>query len=365
MEVESAPPADYWSFLTELEGAAGTGYYEWRHADSSGSIDSPNKGVLSYPMLINKTGVYRFLFRSSAPHPTEHNDVWVRFRDNRVEARTQAGDVIDLGQNKWFKVYQGKGQNEWNWAAHTEEGPHQVYAIIETPGEYTLQLSGRSTLFKMDRMSFFLFESVTWGTATNLNTPQSECMLPVELIAFDGVIDTGEAVLTWSTASELNNAGFDVEFSTSPDAGFTKVGYVAGEGTTDITQTYQFSHSVAGFAGQTAYYRLKQVDFDGAFEYSDVVALDLPAASDAALHPAYPNPFNPTTTLSFALPVEGEIKLTIYDSMGREIQTLIDGVLPAGNHTRQFNATGLANGIYMYRLETPTQTFSNTVLLLK
>ena len=365
MEIESAPLSDDWSLQTELGDYTGSGYYEWKHGNEANIIDSPGGGILSYPIQISKTGVYRFLYRTAAPHPTEHNDAWIRFRDNPVEARTDDGDVINLGQDVWFKVYQGKGQDSWNFAAHTEEGPHQVYATINSPGVYRLEVSGRSTLFKMDRLSLYHFDTVSYGQATNTSTGESECLLPVELTSFDGVVDGDEVILHWETASELNNAGFDVEFSASPGGAFSKIGFVAGNGYAEESITYQYRHEAAGFAGQTVYYRLKQVDFDGAFEYSDVVAVPLPAARAAALHPAYPNPFNPTTNISFTLPAEGATRLTVFDTMGREVQELVNETLPAGYHTRTFDATGLANGTYMYRLETPALTLTGRVLLVK
>lgn len=364
MEVESADLAGDWTLHTDLAGSTGSGYYEWKHGNTANIIDGAGGGILTYPIQINTTGTYRFLYRTAAPHPTEHNDAWIRFRDNAVEARTDAGDVINLGQDNWFKVYQGKGGDEWNYAAHTEDGPHQVYAIISTPGVYRLEVSGRSTLFKMDRMSLY-HSSVSYGVATNISTGESQCLLPVELTSFDGVVDGNDVVLKWSTASELNNAGFDVEFSATPDGSFNKVGFVSGNGVSEETINYQYIHAAGGFAGQTVYYRLKQLDFDGAFEYSDVIAVNLPAATAVTLHPAYPNPFNPTTTISFTLPVEGKIKLTVYDTMGRQVSELVNGVLPAGYHTRQFEANDLANGTYMYQLETPAQKLTGTVLLLK
>ncbi len=365
MEVESAPVSDDWTFRTDQAGYTGTGYYEWKYDNPNNIIDGAGGGILTYPIQITQTGVYRFLYRTSAPHPTEHNDAWIRFRDNEVEARTDAGDVIDLGQDTWFKVYQGRGNDEWNYAAHTQEGPHQVYALIDTPGTYRLEVSGRSTLFKMDRMSLYHFDTVSYGVATNISTGESQCLLPVELTSFSGIVDGDAVALSWTTASELNNAGFDVEFATSPDGEFSKVGFVTGNGVSDEDISYQYRHTFAGFEGQTAYYRLKQVDFDGAFEYSDVVAINLPVASATRLHPAYPNPFNPTTTIAFTLPIEGEIKLTVYDAMGREVKELFNGTLPAGYHTQQFQADDLANGTYMYRLETGAQVLTGSVLLLK
>ena len=365
MEVESAPVAGSWSLRTDLADYTGTGYYEWKHGDNSMTIESAGKGILTYPIRITKTGTYRFLYRTAAPHSTEHNDAFIRFRDNPVEARTSGGDVINLGQDVWFKVYQGKGQDSWNFAAHTEDGPHQVYAIINTPGDYRLEVSGRSTLFKMDRLSLYHFETVSYGTATNVSTPESECLLPVELTSFTGLINGTEVDLNWTTASELNNAGFEVEFSEDADGPFSTIGYVEGRGITNETTSYRFSHTFAGFEGKTVFYRLKQLDFDGTFEYSPVISMTLPSSAAALLHPAYPNPFNPVTTISFTLPAESHVKLAVYDTMGRQIEALIDDLMPAGYHSRPFQAAGLANGTYIYRLETPSQTLTGSVLLLK
>ena len=365
MEIESADLSDDWSFRTDIPGYTGSGYYEWKHGNSNNVIDSPGGGILTYSVQISKTGTYRFLYRTAAPDPTDHNDSWIRFRDNEVEARTDDGDVIDLGQDQWFKVYHAKGNDEWNHAAHTDEGPHQIYALINTPGVYRLEVSGRSTLFKMDRLSIYHFDTVSYGTATNINTPESTCLLPVELTSFEGLVNGNDVVLNWETASELNNAGFDIEFSNSADGQFSKVGFVSGQGTTDEVSRYQFSHAYTGFEGQQVSYRLKQLDFDGAFEYSDVVTIQLPAAATAKLHQAYPNPFNPSTTISFSIPTESPVTLNVFDAMGRQVQTLVDGILPAGYHTRQFEAIGMANGTYLYRLETPSQTLSGTVMLLK
>ncbi len=364
IETESATQVADWSLRTDIAGSTGSGYFEWKHGDTSMSLDNKGTGTLTYRVKITQTGTYRFLFRSAAPHTTEHNDSWLRFRDNDVEAKTDAGDSFDLGQDTWFKVFQGKGGDEWNFAAHVEGDPHQVYPSFTAPGEYRMELSGRSTQFKIDRLVLF-HSSVSWGVATNLNTSESSCLLPVELTSFDGIVDGDEVVLNWTTASELNNAGFDVEFSHDANGAFTQIGFAAGQGTSDENQSYQFRHAFAGFAGQTVYYRLKQVDFDGAFEYSDVVAVNLPSSTTALLHQAYPNPFNPTTNISFTLPKDGQIQLTVYDEMGRQIKTLIDGIMQAGYHTKQFEASNLASGTYMYRLVTPSQTLTGTVLLLR
>ncbi len=368
IETESDDPAGEWTLQNDIAGATGTGYYEWKHGNNSMGIDGSGQGILSYAIEFPQAGTYRFLFRTAAPDKTEHNDAWIRFPDNNAEGRkANGGSVTNLGQNSWFKVYQNKGSDTWNFVAHTvDNNAHQIFALIDTPGVYRLEMSGRSTLFKVDR--FVLFnDTVSEATATDLGNPESGCSsLPVELTSFDGLVDGQSVVLNWETASELNNAGFDVEFSLAADGDFNKVGFVAGAGTADDTQRYSFSHDAAAFAGQTVYYRLKQLDFDGAFAYSDVVAIAMPAAAATVLHPAYPNPFNPEATISFTLATASDVQLSVYDTTGRLVEELVNGVREAGFHSEVFQpASDMASGMYLYRLVTPTQTLSGTVMLLK
>ncbi len=368
MEVESAPVSADWTLETSLAGALGTGYYEWKTGNPSMGIDGSGQGVLDYEFEITDPGTYRFLFRASAPDTREHNDAWMRFPDNPGEARKSNGGSLDiLNQNQWFKVYENKGGDKWAYEARTiDEDPHLIYAIIDAPGVYSVQLSGRSTMFKIDRIVLFK-DTVSEETATDTNNPESGCStLPVELTSFEGLADGDDVVLDWETASELNNAGFDVEFSADGGSTFAKVGYVAGAGTSNEATTYRFRHTPQGFAGQTVQYRLKQLDFDGTFEYSNAVSVSLLGGNAMKLHPAYPNPFNPETTLSFTLPTESQVTLTIHDATGRVVQELVNGVRQAGYHSEQFQANDrMASGLYMYRLVTPVQTLSGTFMLLK
>lgn len=368
MEAEKADVSGDWSFQNELAGAVNDGYYEWKNGDPSTDADEPGLDILSYTFQISTPGTYRFLFRTAALLKRDHNDVWVRFPDNPGEGRkSTGGSIVSLDQNTWFKVYQKKGGNDWHFEASTvDDNAHEVFAFFDTAGPYKIELSGRSTQFKIDRLVLF-HESVSESIAEDVSTPESiSTTLPVELVKFNGLINNRSVMLEWTTASELNNAGFDVEFTNEAGGSFGKIGFIAGSGTSTETIQYKYTHTADGFEGQTLYYRLKQLDFDGTFEYSDVVAVTLPVTPNTVLHPAYPNPFNPSTTISFTLPVEGKVQLSVYDASGRVVQELINEVRPSGYHSEQFQAAeDMASGMYMYRLVTPTQTLNGTVLLLK
>lgn len=368
MEAEKADISGDWSFQNELTGAVNDGYYEWKNGDPSTEADEPGLNILSYAFQISTPGTYRFLFRTAALLKRDHNDVWVRFPDNPGEGRkSTGGSIVSLDQNTWFKVYQKKGGDDWHFEASTvDDNAHEVFAFFDTAGTYQIELSGRSTQFKIDRLVFF-HESVSESIAEDVSTPESiSTTLPVELVKFKGLINNQSVVLEWTTASELNNAGFDVEFTNEAGGSFDKIGFIAGSGTSTETIQYKYNHTADGFEGQTLYYRLKQLDFDGTFEYSDVVAVTLPMTPSTVLHPAYPNPFNPSTTISFTLPVEGKVLLSVYDASGRVVQELVNEVRPSGYHSEQFQAAeDMASGMYLYRLVTPTQTLNGTVLLLK
>ena len=185
--------------------------------------------------------------------------------------------------------------------------------------------------------------------------------LPVELTSFDAVVSESKIHLAWTTASELNNAGFEVQLRTA-GRDFETVQFIEGRGTTDLQQVYQatLSDLVPGAYGV----RLKQVDFDGTFAFSDVVTAAV-AVEVFVLEQNYPNPFNPETVIRYALPVAGEVSLDVYDALGRHIETLVDGHQTAGAYAVRFNANELPNGAYVYRLVTQGYAETRTMLLVR
>jgi len=190
--------------------------------------------------------------------------------------------------------------------------------------------------------------------------------LPVELTTFDAKMVGETAVLTWVTASETNNAGFAVEYRDGADETFdwTQVAYVEGRGTTTEAQSY--SHRMDGLEPGRHLFRLKQVDFDGAFEYTPEVELynDLP--DGFLLSDAYPNPFNPQTRFNLQLQVAQQVKVAVYNLLGRQVMLLHDGTLAARTpHAFTFDAANLPSGLYLYRVSGETFNATRTAMLLK
>jgi hypothetical protein len=172
--------------------------------------------------------------------------------------------------------------------------------------------------------------------------------IPVELTSFTASLE-GEAVaLAWSTATETNNAGFDVERSTDGET-FTAIGFEPGVGTTEEAQSYRFVDRDAPFA-TTLFYRLRQVDTDGTFEYSPVVEVEV-TPSAVALLPVAPNPVVGFANLRYELPEATAVRLQVFDLLGRRVATLADGEKPAGRHEVTWTGSRLAPGTYFVRLQ--------------
>lgn len=171
--------------------------------------------------------------------------------------------------------------------------------------------------------------------------------VPVELTAFTAEVDKGSVTLNWITATELNNHGFEIQ-KRSDEGEFSTIAFVRGNGTTTQQQSYSFVDK--NVTTGSLYYRLKQIDFDGTFEYSSEVEVDI-APSSFALEQNFPNPFNPSTSITFSLPSDANVSLKIFSILGEEVAVIANNSLNAGIHTVNFDASNLNSGVYLYRIE--------------
>jgi hypothetical protein len=220
-------------------------------------------------------------------------------------------------------------------------------------------------------ISFFEYETLTNYTFTadgwaQTNRPYLqviyEFVVPVELTSFTATSQNNEVQLIWTTATETNNQGFQVERMNSVGS-FDQIGYVAGFGTTTEPKSYSFTDSKLETGNYT--YRLKQIDFDGSYEYSDEINVDVEIPLVYALDQNYPNPFNPSTTIGYSIAEDGFVKLTIFNMLGEEIATLVNTQQKAGKYEINFNASNLASGVYVYKIDAANFTSSKKLMLMK
>jgi hypothetical protein len=172
--------------------------------------------------------------------------------------------------------------------------------------------------------------------------------LPVELTSFTYRTRGSNVLLNWSTATEINNLGFEVQRK-SDNNGFVTIGFVEGAGTTPEKMQYSFSDEEL----ESGYYsyRLKQIDSDGSFEYSNAIEVVINGPVQFALDQNYPNPFNPATTIKYQISENSLVSLKVYDILGNEVAILVDETQEAGSYEISFIASSLSSGVYFYRIE--------------
>ena len=204
----------------------------------------------------------------------------------------------------------------------------------------------------------------TTGFAVNIvEEIVPEGPLPVELISFTADVRNNEVELNWTTATEVNNYGFEIQRSNSNKEIWEKIYFVEGHGNSNSPQKYSFidRNVVPGIIS----YRLKQIDFDGSFEYSREIRTEVTNPQEFSLSQNHPNPFNPSTRVRYQISKSGYVILSVYDLLGNEIAKLVDDYKPAGKYNVNFNGTGLASGIYYYKLQTNDFVKTKKMLLLK
>jgi len=191
-----------------------------------------------------------------------------------------------------------------------------------------------------------------------------ESTIPVEFVSFAANVVNNEVHLNWTTATELNNKGFEILRATQNDNEWKEIGFVPGRGTTTQISSYSFTDENLNPGSYN--YRLKQIDFDGTYKYYDLeqtVVISPPVGFELSQN--YPNPFNPSTNIGFRIADFGFVTLKVYDVLGNEVATLVNEEKRAGVYEVEFSATGFSSGIYFYRLQTGTFIETKWMVLLK
>ena len=194
-------------------------------------------------------------------------------------------------------------------------------------------------------------------------------IIPVELTSFTASVIGNAVELNWSTASEINNQGFEIEkqvLSSEYVAGrWERIGFVEGNGTTPETNYYSFTD--IDVSSGKYFYRLKQLDYDGSYEYSEILEVKVGNTPEQfSLEQNYPNPFNPSTIIKYHLPSENKVSLKLYNALGKEIATLVNETKKAGVHQIEFTSGDeLSSGVYFYTIKAGIFTDTKKLILIK
>ncbi len=287
----------------------------------------------------------------------------------------------------WAKTYGGTGRDYGNAVKQTADGGFLIagYTISYGAGSEDLWL------VKTDSSGNQLWHKTFGGTASDIAYSMDlttdggyviaghtlsygagvhdawllrtvSTVVPVELVSFSAETVGGRVVMDWVTASEINNSGFEIQRSTD-HINFKTIGYIAGKGTTTEKQSYTFIDENPAMG--KSYYRLSQIDHDGSSSLSDVIEVSRLQPLNYQLTQNYPNPFNPSTVIRFTLPEPGFTGLKVYNQTGEIVKVLVQGEMPAGEHSVTFDAGGLPSGTYFYRLEANGKTLNGKMIMIK
>jgi len=219
-----------------------------------------------------------------------------------------------------------------------------------------------------DQISFHLNDGTT--TTENIadiqkftldDTPMGD-PLPVELSSFSAFVNGSSVVLNWRTETEVGNYGFEVQRCIQNE-NWEKLGFVEGHGNSNSPKNYFFEdeNPPAGILR----YRLKQIDTDGKYAYSDIISVEVGIPEKFELKQNYPNPFNPTTNIVYYLPVDDFVTIKIYDVIGNEVETLVNENKKAGRYVVEFNGGNLSSGVYFCRIHSGNYSASIKMMLVK
>ena len=195
-----------------------------------------------------------------------------------------------------------------------------------------------------------------------------ESNVPVELTSFTAINKGPKILLEWVTSTETNNQQFEIyrrSIQSEKTGEWLLVGFRESIGTTLEPQYYSYEDDITGMNATALEYRLKQIDYNGTYAYSEIVTVDNLVPSGFVLEQNYPNPFNPSTRIKYAIAGKQFVSLKVYDLLGNEIATIVNEEKPAGTYEVEFNANRLSAGVYYYTLVTENFVQTKKMILLK
>ena len=262
-------------------------------------------------------------------------------------------------------IWNDNSSNELGFVIERDKN-HTGFVVLDTVGTDTeIYLDTNVTAINTYDYRMFAFSANKISDYSDT----SQVVVPVELSSFTATLLETSVKLNWTTASELNNRGFEIErFSSSLGNSWKKIAFIQGKGTTTEVSNYQYLDDFKNFSIKgVVKYRLKQIDFDGMYEYSDIIEVNVDFFPDQyVLYQNFPNPFNPITTIRFGLPDNVKVTLKVYDILGQEVAAIINNKeMEAGIHKINWEPTNYASGIYFYQIRARNYIAQKKMILLK
>ena len=276
---------------------------------------------------------------------------------------------IPDGSGADFTVYEGDTSPEgyYCYVGQSIDGPWILLGTGNGTTQFDLTSSGLTEAQFIKILDDGDGTAITANAGFDLDAIKATDIVPVELVSFSAEVINNEVVLKWQTATETNNSGFEIERAVgggqSVVSGWEKIRFVEGQGTTTERYDYIFKDEISKPGIYS--YRLKQIDFDGSFTYSQVVEVNVGTPTEFVLHQNYPNPFNPSTTIKFSLPLKANIEISVFNSLGEKVADVFRGELGEGYHEVEFSASNLSSGIYFYRLESAKFVSVKKMIIIK
>jgi hypothetical protein len=274
-----------------------------------------------------------------------------------------------MGENKAYVFYinTSAGGSDLRGFACDVDGnfvwPGDI-VTLSSATQQKLQLASALDIYKNCKLTWEdkrLDDGGIYAQDINPSGQLGQPVTPVELVSFTANVSGNSVALSWKTITEKNNSGFEVQ---KLDISYWEtIGFVGGFGTTTEPKSYSFTDNNISSGNYT--YRLKQIDFDGSYKYSNQVEVEVNTPKQFALNQNYPNPFNPATQISYSIPKDGYVSLKVYNTLGQEVANLVNGMVKAGSHEVTFNASGLSSGIYYYRIDTGDNALVKKMMLIR
>ncbi len=285
--------------------------------------------------------------------------------DNGGNPNSLLGSTVSFSQDKllpnsWNKLYFASGSVPVT-AGNT------YHIVLKTPSSSSFNfITGGTSHSQYSTNSGANWNSYTDDIGIRAIISPLESATPVEINSFYTVVENEKVILNWTTATEINNYGFEIQVSTNKTTEWETIGFVNGHGNSNSPNEYNFVDTTPH--SETVNYRLKQVDTDGSFEYSEIVEVTLDKVYKYSLEQNHPNPFNPTTELNYTIPNDSKVKVEIYNTLGQRVAELVNINQNVGNHSVTWNAIGFSSGTYFARFTATSlknnETFTDVKKLL-